>query len=82
MTVSHWLFLVLVAALTALLLCFSLAARPQTRGYRLARRVFWALAFLQAGSALGLLGVNAVNVLAVAALGLPGCAALVTLALL
>lgn len=82
MSISHWLFLVGVAVLTALLLCVSLSARPQTRAYRLARRVFWAVVFLQGANSLGLLGLNAVNAAAVAALGLPGCAALLTLALL
>lgn len=82
MSLAHWFFLLAVAILTALLLCFSLSARPKTRAYRLARRVFWALVFLQGAHAWGLLGVNAVNTAAVAALGLPGCAALLTLALL
>ena len=70
MTKAHWLFLAVLGAMTALLVCFACAAQPVGRAYRWTRRVFWAFAAVslsgdgRRGGAAGLAG-----------LGGDGCAA-------
>lgn len=80
MEAAHWIFLLAIAILTALMLSFSLAARPKSRGYAVARRVFWAVAVLQGANALGLVGLNPLTAATVALLGAPGLGALLALA--
>ena len=82
MTGAHWAALLAAALGLSLLLCFSLSARPGTRAYRLARRVFWAALLLYVSGEMGGVGFGPANTLAVAALGLPGYAALMVLAAL
>ena len=82
MTKAHWLFLAVLGAMTALLVCFACAAQPVGRAYRWTRRVFWAFAAVSLSGALGVMGVNGVTVGAAALLGWPGWAAMAVLRLL
>lgn len=72
----HWMYLLLIGACTGLMLCFSLFSRPQTRPYRIIRRIFWSGVVLLCVHALGGPGVNPMNVTAVSLLGGPGLGAL------
>ena len=82
MTREHWLFLLATALLLGLMLAFTLNHRPQSKAYRWAQRLFWSLVFLQGCSMAGWLGVNAVNLLVTAALGIPGGCALLVISLM
>lgn len=79
MTAVHWLFLLFIALLLLLMLCFSLRSQPKARGYRLISRIFWASAALAGTKALGLLSWNPVTVAAAGVLGMPGLAAMLAL---
>ena len=79
MSGEKWILLAAAAALMLICLLFSLAARPRTRTYAWARRIFWASVLLWGSGALGGPGLNAVTAAVVSALGAPGYAALAVL---
>lgn len=79
---EHWIFLLAIAMMLGLMLFFALEARPKSRLYRGVRRIFWAFMFIHAFSAVGLLGMNGVNLMMTAVLGWPGAAALALLSAL
>lgn len=79
---EHWQFLMLTGAMLGLMLCFSLGVRSGGRLYRWSGRIFWAAAFLQAAEAMGIIGMNGMNLLMVCVLGCPGAAALGVISLL
>ncbi len=82
MKTELWLLMALTAALFLLLWAFARLARPESRGYRLIRRIFWWAAALWISGRLGGIGLNAVTAAAVFSLGLPGYAAMAALKLL
>ena len=76
---AHWIFFGLLGMGLLLMLAFSRSARPQTAAYRWARRCFWAYLLMEGAGALGLMGVNGINWLAITLLGWPGAAVLAAL---
>ena len=82
MKTELWVLMGLTAALLSLLFRYACRWRPDSRGYRLIRRLFWWAVFLWISGSLGGIGLNQVTAAAVLSLGLPGYAALTVLRLL
>lgn len=77
---EHEAFLLLMGTALLLLLGFSLAARPCTRLYRWAQRIFWSFALLWLSGEMGLVGISGLSLAAVSLLGAPGYALLAVIA--
>lgn len=82
MTQAHWQMLLMIGAMAGLMLFFSLGIRAETRLYRWTGRIFWAFLLLQGMQGIGGVGVNGGNLMIVSALGIPGAAALMVIALM
>ena len=74
------LFMAAAAIIIALMAAFALRSEAQTKAYRAARRIFWAIAALFCGSVIGLT-LNPLNAWLVACLGAPAYAALFAVSL-
>ena len=79
---AMWSAMLHAGAAAAAMLAVSLLGNPGNRWYRAGRRLFWAAVILAVSGAAGGAGLNPVNLLLTAGLGLPGYGAVMALRLL